>query len=127
MNEEGAPEWIRRGEAAKLAGVHPNTIRNWGEAGLIAWHRPDGHHMTRRSDVLRVARERNRQAAAREEARDAVDAAHAAHMGLDRRVGILERQVHDMRGDLERLRVVVLRLPMFRNWYAEVPEDETAE
>lgn len=37
--------WVSVGEAARIVGVHPNTIRNWGNRGLLRVARlPVGRH-----------------------------------------------------------------------------------
>jgi len=37
-------EWVSLGEAAKLLGVHPTTIRNWADAGDLPFRRTPGRH-----------------------------------------------------------------------------------
>lgn len=37
-------EWLSLSEAAKLLGVHPSTIRNWSDQGLLPVHRTQGGH-----------------------------------------------------------------------------------
>ncbi len=45
-------EWVSLGEAAKIIGVHPATIRNWAERGDLPFRRtPGGHRRFRRSDL----------------------------------------------------------------------------
>ena len=45
-------EWISLSEAADLLGVHPATIRTWGDKGELPMQRtPGGHRRFRRADV----------------------------------------------------------------------------
>ncbi len=45
-------EWINLSEAAELLGVHPATVRAWGDKGELPMQRtPGGHRRFRRSDV----------------------------------------------------------------------------
>ncbi|HLA43587.1 MAG TPA: helix-turn-helix domain-containing protein, partial [Aggregatilineales bacterium] len=37
-------EWISLGEAAKLLGVHPTTVRNWADQGELPFRRTPGRH-----------------------------------------------------------------------------------
>jgi excisionase family DNA binding protein len=37
-------EWISLGEAAKLLGVHPTTVRNWADQGDLPFRRTPGRH-----------------------------------------------------------------------------------
>lgn len=37
-------EWLSLGEAAEFLGVHPSTIRNWSDQGLLPVHRTQGGH-----------------------------------------------------------------------------------
>lgn len=37
-------EWLSLSAAAKLLGVHPSTIRNWSDHGLLPVHRTQGGH-----------------------------------------------------------------------------------
>jgi excisionase family DNA binding protein len=47
-----ADEWLSLGEAADLLGVHPGTVRNWSNEGLLPVHRTQGgHRRYRRSEV----------------------------------------------------------------------------
>lgn len=43
MSEEYS-DWISLGEAAKLLGVHPTTVRNWADQGEIPFRRTPGRH-----------------------------------------------------------------------------------
>jgi excisionase family DNA binding protein len=46
------PDWINLSEAAELLGVHPATIRAWGDKGELPMQRtPGGHRRFRRADV----------------------------------------------------------------------------
>jgi excisionase family DNA binding protein len=48
MNEE----WLGLAETAEILGVHPNTIRRWGDQGLLPVHRTEGgHRRFRREDI----------------------------------------------------------------------------
>ncbi|MEZ4592633.1 MAG: helix-turn-helix domain-containing protein [Chloroflexota bacterium] len=45
-------DWINLSEAAELLGVHPATVRAWGDKGELAMQRtPGGHRRFRRADV----------------------------------------------------------------------------
>lgn len=45
-------EWVSLGEAARIIGVHPATIRNWAERGDLPFRRtPGGHRRFRRADL----------------------------------------------------------------------------
>lgn len=47
-----ASEWVSLGEAARIVGVHPATIRNWAERGELPYRRtPGGHRRFRRTDL----------------------------------------------------------------------------
>ena len=37
-------EWLSLGGAARRLGVHPSTVRNWTDRGLLACHRTQGGH-----------------------------------------------------------------------------------
>lgn len=48
MNEE----WLGLAETAEILGVHPNTLRRWGDQGLLPVHRTEGgHRRFRREDI----------------------------------------------------------------------------
>lgn len=54
MNE--TTEWVSLGEAAKVLGVHPATIRNWADRGELPYRRtPGGHRRFRRVDLIQWA------------------------------------------------------------------------
>lgn len=36
--------WLSLGEAAELLGVHPSTVRNWADQGVLPVHRTQGGH-----------------------------------------------------------------------------------
>jgi excisionase family DNA binding protein len=45
-------DWINLSEAADLLGVHPATVRSWGDKGELPMQRtPGGHRRFRRADV----------------------------------------------------------------------------
>ena len=45
-------EWLNLGEAAKLLGVHPSTLRAWADRGELTAHRTPGKHRRfRRAEV----------------------------------------------------------------------------
>ena len=46
------PEWISLGEAAKLLGVHPTTVRNWADQNEIPFRRTPGRHRRFQRSVL---------------------------------------------------------------------------
>ena len=39
-----AGNWMSLGVAAKLLGVHPSTVRNWADQGVLPVHRTQGGH-----------------------------------------------------------------------------------
>ena len=46
-------EWLSLSEAAVVLGVHPGTVRNWSNQGLLPVHRTQGgHRRYRRSEVV---------------------------------------------------------------------------
>jgi excisionase family DNA binding protein len=45
-------EWISLGEAAKLLGVHPTTVRNWADQGDLPFRRTPGRHRRFNRGVL---------------------------------------------------------------------------
>ena len=46
------PDWINLSEAAELLGVHPATVRAWGDKGELPMQRtPGGHRRFRRAEV----------------------------------------------------------------------------
>jgi len=48
-------------QAAKVLGVHPNTLRSWADKGLIAHVKlPSGYRRFRRADVERVREQMER-------------------------------------------------------------------
>ena len=48
-------EWHTLGEASRLLGVHPATIRQWSDEGkLSAFRTPGGHRRFARSDIERL-------------------------------------------------------------------------
>jgi excisionase family DNA binding protein len=53
-------EWVSLGEAAKILGVHPATVRNWADRGELPFRRtPGGHRRFRRLDLLQWAASQN--------------------------------------------------------------------
>jgi excisionase family DNA binding protein len=45
-------EWLSLTETATLLGIHPNTLRRWGDSGLLPVHRTKGgHRRFRREDI----------------------------------------------------------------------------
>jgi len=45
-------EWLGLAETAEILGVHPNTLRRWGDQGLMPVHRTKGgHRRFRREDI----------------------------------------------------------------------------
>lgn len=45
-------EWLRLSEVAKIIGVHPGTVRNWSNQGLLPVHRTQGgHRRYKRSEI----------------------------------------------------------------------------
>lgn len=46
-------DWLSLSEAAAVLGVHPGTVRNWSNQGLLPVHRTQGgHRRYRRSEVV---------------------------------------------------------------------------
>jgi excisionase family DNA binding protein len=44
--------WLNLSEVAELLGIHPSTVRNWSDQGLLPVHRTQGgHRRYRRSEV----------------------------------------------------------------------------
>lgn len=63
---ESRPEWLRIGEAARILGVSPDTVRRMGERGLLTMMSvPGSNTRYARADVERVAQEALRPAGAR--------------------------------------------------------------
>ena len=55
----GHKRWLTLREAAERLGVHPTTLRQWADAGLIpAFRTPGGHRRFAREDVEAFLRER---------------------------------------------------------------------
>src|SRR5688500_7059483 len=49
------PEWYTLGEASKILGVHPATVRQWSDEGKIgAFRTPGGHRRFARVDIDRL-------------------------------------------------------------------------
>jgi excisionase family DNA binding protein len=45
-------EWLSLGSVAELLGVHPGTVRNWSDQGVLPVHRTQGgHRRYRRSEI----------------------------------------------------------------------------
>ncbi|HID88924.1 MAG TPA: helix-turn-helix domain-containing protein [Anaerolineales bacterium] len=58
-----SPHWLTLGEAARLLGVHPTTLRRWSERGEIPYLRtPGGHRRFLREDLETFVRKRKRSA-----------------------------------------------------------------
>ena len=56
MNDTTTPEWVSLRQAADLLGVHPATVRNWADEGVIKSRRTaGGHRRFRKSDLLQYA------------------------------------------------------------------------
>jgi DNA-binding transcriptional MerR regulator len=122
----GTPESLRIGEAAKLAGTTPRTIRYYEELGLLepALARPSGRHRTysqadlerigevmRLRDLLGLSLEELRTLLSAEEARaevraqlqrDDVDPARRREL-LNTAIGHIERQLELVRNRREEL------------------------
>jgi excisionase family DNA binding protein len=53
-------EFVTTSEAARLLGVHPETVRRWTREGVLPSSRTAGRHRRiRRSDIEDLARERD--------------------------------------------------------------------
>lgn len=46
--------WLGLGETAELLGVHPSTVRNWADQGLLPVHRTQGGHRRFLRDELEL-------------------------------------------------------------------------
>jgi excisionase family DNA binding protein len=44
MEKIAENEWLSLSEAAQILGVHPGTVRNWSNQGMIPFHRTRGGH-----------------------------------------------------------------------------------
>lgn len=56
MDKTASTEWVSLGEAAKILGVHPATVRNWADRGELPFRRtPGGHRRFRRADLSQWA------------------------------------------------------------------------
>ena len=44
MEKIAETEWLSLREAAQILGVHPGTVRNWSNQGMIPFHRTRGGH-----------------------------------------------------------------------------------
>lgn len=56
----GHKEWLTLREAAALLGVHPATLRQWADAGVVpSFRTPGGHRRFVRSDLEAFLRERS--------------------------------------------------------------------
>lgn len=38
------PEWLSLSKVASILGVHPSTVRNWSDQGVLPVHRTKGGH-----------------------------------------------------------------------------------
>ncbi|MFN3308346.1 MAG: helix-turn-helix domain-containing protein [Anaerolineales bacterium] len=52
MEKSAENDWLSLSEAAELLGVHPGTVRNWSNQGVISFHRTrGGHRRYRRAEI----------------------------------------------------------------------------
>lgn len=52
MDKRNVSEWLSLSEAAEVLGVHPGTVRNWSNQGVLPVHRTrGGHRRYKRSEV----------------------------------------------------------------------------
>ncbi len=52
MEKSSENDWLSLSEAAELLGVHPGTVRNWSNQGVLPFHRTQGgHRRYKRSEV----------------------------------------------------------------------------
>jgi excisionase family DNA binding protein len=52
FRDEGGPEWLTLGQAARFLGVAQSTIRKWSDQGRVpTFKTPGGHRRFRRSDL----------------------------------------------------------------------------
>ena len=58
MSEQS--EWVSLGEAAKLLGVHPTTVRNWADQGDLPFRRTPGRHRRFQRSILEDWAARNK-------------------------------------------------------------------
>lgn len=56
---EPYPEWLTPAEAAEFLGVHPRTLANYADRGLVATHRLTvaGHRRYRLADLYALREE----------------------------------------------------------------------
>lgn len=55
-------EWVSLGEASRLVGVHPSTLRLWADRALVPVYRtPGGHRRFRREDIVSLIQRSTRQ------------------------------------------------------------------
>ncbi|MFP4321457.1 MAG: MerR family transcriptional regulator [Anaerolineales bacterium] len=59
-DQQKESEWISLGEAAKLLGVHPTTVRNWADQGELPFRRTPGRHRRFQRSVLKQWAVRNK-------------------------------------------------------------------
>lgn len=53
MSKVASPDFFDEKAAARIAEVHPRTLRRWRERGMIAWYRtPTGRIRYRIEDLL---------------------------------------------------------------------------
>lgn len=53
MSQAVSPDFFDEKAAARIAEVHPRTLRRWRERGLVAWYRtPTGRIRYRLEDLL---------------------------------------------------------------------------
>ena len=59
------PEYLRPAAAAQMLGVHPNTVRNWIQSGVIKdhWAMPSGETRPSRAEIERLLAEQGSHAA----------------------------------------------------------------
>ncbi len=62
--QEQAPQWLTLSEAAHYIGVHPSTLRDWAERGVIPHLRTPGGHRRFIEDDLRAYVASNRHTSA---------------------------------------------------------------
>ena len=52
MEKNITNRWLRLSEVAQILGVHPSTVRNWSDKGVLPVHRTQGgHRRYQRSEI----------------------------------------------------------------------------
>jgi excisionase family DNA binding protein len=60
VRTDNPSNWLSLGEVAKVLGVHPGTVRNWSNQGVLPVHRTTGGHRRYRRDEVELWMESQR-------------------------------------------------------------------